>query len=247
MPEYPSMLLAFATACAALFLLPFVPAIREWRRPTDSAALLVPPDHAADIDHFARRLRADAQARLGHGESTGYESFDLIPPDAAPAAWASARARLLACGDVTTPAAIVALQPVFVEGSMHVGAGSAFSSLYATRDLELGNGSKITDWAHADGELRLGPGSTALRRVSAGAAVKLAAPAGSSGSMRPWCGWEARARVSPPRPRPPPRRRPSRRPAMPRWRTPSSAPRSCTWCGVTARWRSTPSTVAPWW
>ncbi|GKS87631.1 polymer-forming cytoskeletal protein [Acidovorax sp. SUPP1855] len=176
MPEYHPMLLAFATACAALFLLPFVPAIREWRRPTDSAALLVPPDHAADIDHFARRLRADAQARLGQGESTGYESFDLISPNAAPAAWASARARLLACGDVTTPAAILAFQPVFVDGSMHVGAGSAFSSLYATRDLELGDGSKIADWAHADGELRLGPGSTALRRVSAGAAVKLAAP-----------------------------------------------------------------------
>ena len=176
MPESHLMLVAFAMACAVLFALPFVPAISEWRHPTDSAALPVPPDHAADIDHFARRLRADAQARLGRGQPTGYEAFDLIAPDVPTTAWGEARDRLLVCGDVATGAAIFAFQPVYVDGNLRAGPGCAFSSLYTAGDLELGEASKIADWAHADGELRLGGGSTALRRVSAGTALKLSAP-----------------------------------------------------------------------
>lgn len=176
MLEQHTMLWAFVTACAALFALPFVPAIREWRRPTDSVALPVPPHDAADIDHFARRLHADAQSRLGRGSPTGYESFDLIAPDAAAGIWSNARARLLACGDVSTAAPILAFQAVYVDGGMKAGAGSAFASLYVARDLELGEGSKVADWAHADGDLRMGRGSTALRRVSAGGVVRLAAP-----------------------------------------------------------------------
>lgn len=176
MPDHHSLLLVFTMLCAALFALPFVPAIREWRRPTDSAALPVPPKHTADIDHFARRLHADAQARLGRVEPSGDEAFDLIAPDAPPVAWGAARARLLVCGDVATDASILAFQPVYVDGSLRAGAGCAFSSLYATGDIELGGSSKLADWAHADGELRLGHGSTALRRVSAGKALKLSAP-----------------------------------------------------------------------
>lgn len=176
MLEQQIMLWAFMAACTALFTLPFFPAIREWRRPTDSVALPVPPNDAADIDHFARRLHADAQSRLGRGASTGYESFDLIAPDAAAGIWSNAHSRLLACGDVSTSAPILAFQAVYVDGDMKAGAGSAFASLYVARDLELGEGSKVTDWAHAEGDLRMGRGSTALRRLSAGGVVRLAAP-----------------------------------------------------------------------
>ena len=62
-----------------LLTLPFVPAFREWLRPTDLAALPVSANYTSDIDHFARRLHADASARLGQGPATGYEDFDFVP------------------------------------------------------------------------------------------------------------------------------------------------------------------------
>ncbi len=164
---------AFAVVCLLLLTLPFVAAFREWLRPTDMAALPISANYTSDIDHFARRLRADAQARLGHGEPTGYEDFDLLPMPAATADWRMAKKRLIARGDIDMREAICSAQQLYVEGNLRAGAGSAFPALYSTGDIHLGAQSEIQDWAHADGVLRLGHSSVVLRRVSAGVAIEL--------------------------------------------------------------------------
>lgn len=164
---------AFAVVCLLLLTLPFVAAFREWLRPTDMAALPISANYTSDIDHFARRLRADAQARLGQGESTGYEDFDLLPVPPATADWRTAKKRLIARGDVDVRDPVCSAQQLYVEGCLRAGAGSAFPALYATGDIHLGAQSEIQDWAHADGVLRLGHSSVALRRVSAGVAIEL--------------------------------------------------------------------------
>lgn len=169
----PATYLAFALVCLLLLTLPFVPAFREWHRPTDFAALPVSANYTSDIDHFARRLHADAAARLGKGEPTGYEEFEFVTAAPEEMDWAQARQRLIARAGISTGEPIRTGQPLYVDGSFAAGPASAFGALYATGDIDLGEGSEIHDWAHADGVLRLSTNCGALRRVSAGVAVEL--------------------------------------------------------------------------
>ncbi|MDI1239945.1 MAG: polymer-forming cytoskeletal protein [Polaromonas sp.] len=168
---------AFALVCLLLLTLPFVPAFREWLRPTDFAALPISANYTTDIDHFARRLHADVSAKLGLGEPTGYEDFEFVDdPDWAAGTeldWGKAEKRLIARSSITSPLPIHSAQPVYVQGSLRAGAESVFPALYATGDIDLGEHSTVRDWAHADGVLRMGPRSVALRRVSAGSAIEL--------------------------------------------------------------------------
>lgn len=173
MPESYLTYAAFALVCLILLTLPFVPAFREWRHPTDLAALPVSASYTSDIDHFARRLRADASAKLGTGPSTGYEDFEFLPDQPDVNDWKAAGKRLIARGSIEGQDAILSKQPVYVQGNLHAGAGSAFSAVYATGDIVLGAESEIHDWAHADGALRMGRSGIAVRRVSAGVAIDL--------------------------------------------------------------------------
>lgn len=164
---------AFALVCLILLTLPFVPAFREWRRPTDIASLPVSANYTSDIDHFARRLQADVLARLGEGPSTGYEDFELLPAEPDAGDWKGAGKRLIARGSITGKDAILSKQPLYVQGDLHAAAETAFSAVYATGDIALGAESEIHDWAHADGVLSVGRNGIALRRVSAGVAIAL--------------------------------------------------------------------------
>jgi predicted acyltransferase (DUF342 family) len=163
----------FALVCLLLLVLPFVPALREWRYPTDFAALPVLPNYSSDIDHFARRFLSDATAKLGLGAPTGYEDFDFVTLPLDGMAWAKARKRLISRTAIKTWGPVRSVQPLYVEGDLQTGAESVYPALYATGDIDLGAGSEIHDWAHADGALRMGRNSMALRRVSAGVAIEL--------------------------------------------------------------------------
>ncbi|MES2361907.1 MAG: polymer-forming cytoskeletal protein [Pseudomonadota bacterium] len=164
---------AFALVCLALLTLPFVPAVREWLYPTDSVALPVSANYTSDIDHFARRLRADVAAKLGQGEPTGYEDFDFVDSPVGAMDWGQAGKRLISRGSIDVVAPIRSTRPLYVEGDIHAGVDSAFAALYASGDIHLDAESTIHDWAHADGVLRLEHKSVALRRISAGKAIEL--------------------------------------------------------------------------
>ena len=152
-----------------------MPAIREWRRPTDATALRVLPDYNNDIDHFARRLAADAAAALGSGPPTGYEGFDMVTTPVQAMDWQGASRRLLARESISTVAAVRSPQPLYVHGGLVAGPESAFTAVFAAGDLQLGDGSQVSDWAHAGRELSAGRGSALQRRASADVAIRLAA------------------------------------------------------------------------
>ena len=173
MTPSPAVYLAFALVCLLLLTLPFVPAFREWRRPTDFAALPIAANYTSDIDHFARRLHADAAARLGKGEPTGYDAFDFVPAQPEAMDWGQARQRLIAREGIRMAGPIRTAQPLYVDGSLAAGPASDFGALYATGDIDLGEGSEIHDWVHAGGVLRLARNCGALRRASAGVGVEL--------------------------------------------------------------------------
>lgn len=163
---------SFWLVCLAILVLPFVPAFREWRHPTDALPLPVLPNYTSDIDHFARRLRADVSSKLGRGAPTGYEDFEMVGDARPEMDWSKKRQRMIS-GAITTEAPIRSPQQLYVQGSMHAGGGSAFPSLYATGDIDLGDESEVRDWAHADGAVKLGEKCVALRRISAGTRIEL--------------------------------------------------------------------------
>ena len=164
---------AFTLVCLFLLTLPFAPAVMEWLYPTDAVALPISANYTPDIDHFAKRLHADVAARLGQGPSTGYEDFDFVTTPIEFMEWGKARKRLISRTNVAVTTAVRSTQTLYVQGDVLAGAGSTFSAIYATGDVHLGSESELHDWAHADGVLRLGKNSIALRRVSAGVAIEL--------------------------------------------------------------------------
>jgi len=127
---------AFALICLVLLTLPFVPAYREWRHPSDIAALPISPNYSSDIDHFARRLKADATAKLGVGMPTGYEDFDFVSHPVESMDWSRAAKRLISPGSIDTSVAIRNTRPIYVEGDIRAGAESAWR---AQRDQRLGS------------------------------------------------------------------------------------------------------------
>jgi cytoskeletal protein CcmA (bactofilin family) len=163
----------FALVCLLLLSLPFIPAYREWRHPSDVAALPISADYSSDIDHFARRLHADAMAKLNLGPSTGFETFDFVTLPVETMRWDDAETRLIARRSIHAAAGIHSSRQLYVQGDMRTGPESSFSALYASGNIELGSGSRIYDWAHAGGRLRMGKNGVALRRVSAGMVIEL--------------------------------------------------------------------------
>ncbi len=164
---------AFALVCLLLLTLPFIPAYKEWRHPSDVAALPVSANYTSDIEHFSRRLHADATAKLGRGPATGFEDFDFVEFPIDSMQWQQTRKRLIARQSIHTSASIRSASQLYVEGDVQTGPNSAFSSLYSTGDIALGSESEVHDWGHADGIFRLGDNGVALRRISAGVAIEL--------------------------------------------------------------------------
>ena len=172
--EATNMTLAlFGLICLLLLTLPFIPAFKEWRYPSDVAALPVSANYSSDIEHFAKRLHADAAAKLGTSNSTGYENFDFVDFPVSGMQWQNARKRLIARQSIDTDAPIRSASQLYVEGDLRSGGNSAYSSVYATGDIDLGRESEVHDWAHAEGVVRLGNNGVALRRISAGTAIEL--------------------------------------------------------------------------
>ncbi|MES2402154.1 MAG: hypothetical protein V4573_19335 [Pseudomonadota bacterium] len=163
---------AFALVCLLFLTLPFVPAVREWLYPTDSGALPISSSYTSDIDHFARRLDADARARLGTGASTGFEDFDFVTQPVEAMDLRNAHKRMIS-SDIQSPEPLHCGPPLYVDGSIHTGPKSVFSALYATGSIALGEQSEIRDWGHAEDVLVLNNNSVAMRRISAGSAVEL--------------------------------------------------------------------------
>ena len=163
----------FALVCLLLLTLPFIPAYREWRHPSDTSALAVSANYSSDIDHFAKRLQADVMAKLEFGPSTGFEEFDFVVMPVETMRWNEASTRLIARRSIDTELSIQCPRQLYIQGDIRVGPDSSFSSLYASGNIDMGGGSQVQDWAHAGGVLRVAHSGVALRRVSAGMSIEL--------------------------------------------------------------------------
>jgi cytoskeletal protein CcmA (bactofilin family) len=170
-------------------VLPLIPALRELRRPTDADPLSAVGHDAGDLTVFAQGFRdylarhlpstaadpvpAGAVAKLGDGTS-----FVMLDQRVE-------RLREIARVDGAIPHIVVATAPLILPGgetfllevlareAFTGGPGAVYRALLAEQDASLGERSVVLRWAHADGALRVGAGSTLYGRASAGATLRL--------------------------------------------------------------------------
>ncbi len=171
------MMLALLIAAAlALALLPMLPALVEWRWPTDVAPLVIDPADALDPSGFARsfgeRLRAAAAAgdgQLGRdvivsitGASVG-DGWPLHPREVAAAynrrVWNIA-------GDARLPASQAFLAEVAASGDLRTAPGGVYRALMVGGHLDLAEGGTLLRWAHGR-DVEVSAGSRLAGRVSA--------------------------------------------------------------------------------
>jgi predicted acyltransferase (DUF342 family) len=184
--------LFFFGLVTALAVLPLLPAILEWRRPTDTAPLRVVQHSDVDIRYLANRFRtrvgeylSEPLARCRETGAVQNGSLDgadcrVVPNAGTPFLTdAEAEARrldhvLLGCGDLRLSDGLTVAKELYAEGSVTGGANGVYRAILATGDVVLGPGSRTLRWVHADGTVHLGANSRAHGRVSADHLITLA-------------------------------------------------------------------------
>jgi predicted acyltransferase (DUF342 family) len=186
------LLFVFFGLVVALAAWPLFPAIREWRRPTDTAPLKVAQNSEVDVRHLANGFRDWVTRHLSEAvaacRGTGLVQqgeIDGVPYAVVPGAQqpflAEAEAKrgridriLVGCESLRIPERLTVARELFVDGSLVGGRGAVFRAILAAGDVALGPESRTLRWLHADGTVILGEGSRGHGRVSAGAEIRLA-------------------------------------------------------------------------
>lgn len=160
--------LAFALLCAALLVLPFAPAWREWRRPTDAGALEVPEDGGQDPLFLAKRFREQMARLRPAGPGIGYQPVDEVDLLDTEDEAAQGGRPILAVQTVRSAGAVASLRPLYSTADLELRGGAMFKQVMSEGRMDLGPRSRITGWAHADKAVRLGANSVVAQRVSSG-------------------------------------------------------------------------------
>lgn len=174
MSAAPGLALAlFLLVCAALVLLPFYPAWREWQRPTDRQALRM----ASGDDNQAsllRLLRQQMTTLLGSGSPLAYESLEQ----------ALVRGPRPQAGDDQRPVFIARTShadqgihsrwPVYAAADLQLREDSDLNEVLADGHLVLGPHSRVRAWGHADKTLLLGESSVAAHHLTSDHGIALA-------------------------------------------------------------------------
>jgi len=183
-------ILAFACCTMAMLFAPFVPAIVEWLRPTDTGPLAVTREYDGDIRYFAqffeRLCREGAGAALGEAQAQrrndvlatlGRDQFRLLGD---PAAWTAGlapgilvREGVVSCAGLALPERATFEREVLAYGSLRIGADTVVRSAMAIEDLDLGDGSAVMRWADAGRDLTLGDRACVLGRATAAGEIRL--------------------------------------------------------------------------
>ena len=161
----------FLLATGSLVLLPFAPAWREWRRPTDVEPLPIPQDGDQDPYFHARRLRERMAQLRAQGDGAFLPIDDVDPLDDTDA---RADLPILAARPVRTLGAVQTSRALYATDDLDLRGGAVLSQVLAEGRLDLGPRSRVTGWAHAGKELQLGENSVAAQRVSSEGVLRLA-------------------------------------------------------------------------
>lgn len=165
--------LAFWIVCAGFLILPFVPALLEWRRPSDRSPLPVPVAYGAEPSHFANQLRVKMRELLMDAKSGNADSVVFAEALHGPAQWMNAKAPVLVRDPMAMTDSVCCQEVVYAASDFQAAGKSSFFAIMCAGNLQVGSGSEILGWAHADRKLHLGAWTLGLRRLSCGEEMRL--------------------------------------------------------------------------
>jgi hypothetical protein len=108
------------------------------------------------------------------GPQAGYQPIDEVDQLDPDQQAESRRLPILACETVRTVGAVSSTRPLYATADLDFRGGAMLSEVMSEGRLALGPSSRISGWAHAERELRLGESSLAVRRISSAGVVVLA-------------------------------------------------------------------------
>ncbi len=162
---------------ALVVLLPMVPALIEWRWPSDVTPLHIGEDDALDppflARSFASRLAtalALQQTHLGRSRITSLAAGKAWPFDARETSTGASDRVWDLHGDAELPPGMAFLAEVAARGALRGSTGGVYRALWARGPLQLTAGSTLLRWAHG-ARVDVGPGCELAGRVSADEAI----------------------------------------------------------------------------
>ena len=168
---------------AAVVLLPMLPALAEWRWPTDVVPLPIDGQDALDPPFLARSFveqlahaMARGQQRLGRSLIARAPMQGELPLTERERKWLRSRRVWFAPGDLALPARMSFLGEVAAEGWLHTASNAIYRGLRARGRLMLAERSTVLRWAHG-AEVDVHSGCELAGRISADARINLLGPA----------------------------------------------------------------------
>ncbi|MFW5331247.1 hypothetical protein [Hydrogenophaga sp. ZJX-1] len=167
------LLLVFLLLCAGLLLPPFIPAWREWLRPTDRQVLrmAVGDDNQASL---LRLLRQQMATLLGSGDPLAYESLEQALVRGVEPQAPGPQRPVFVSRTSHADHGIQSRWPVYAADDLQLRESSDLTDVLADGHLVLGPRSRVRGWAHAEKTLLLGESSVVARDLSSEHGVSLA-------------------------------------------------------------------------
>jgi cytoskeletal protein CcmA (bactofilin family) len=175
-----------------LTVLPFVPALVEWRKKTDAEPLNVAYASAVDVRHFARGFREFIEAHLRGVMETcrdrGVTERGTLDDGTPYIAVGNGNARILtveeakarashhviACsGDLLLPERTMFLPEIYADGTVRGGDKNIYRAVLAEEGIQLGRDSVCLRWMHAARALNARSGTVLFGRASADQFIRL--------------------------------------------------------------------------
>lgn len=165
-------LLLFALTALAV-VLPMLPAIAEWHRPSDVVPLYIDTQDGLDPTFLARSFVARLAAVVAVGQTQLGRSLIAQAPvratwplDAGERLSAVSRRVWHTAGDAELPSGVSFLAEVAAQGALRTAVGGVYHALWGGRYLQLAPRSSVLRWAHGT-KVDVGTGCALAGRVSA--------------------------------------------------------------------------------
>lgn len=182
----------FFALAVALAVLPFVPAILEWRRKLDAEPLTVAYASSVDVRHFANSFREFVELRLrgtvDQCRETGRAERGTLDDGTRYAAFGEGDAPLFTAeelenrashhliavgGNIDLPAETMFLPEIYADGSVRGGEGNIYRAILAGEAIILGRESMSLRWLHATRAIVAQAGTILFGRASADEFIRL--------------------------------------------------------------------------
>jgi hypothetical protein len=187
----PAMVVALILVTFAWALLPLLPALREFFRPSDVEPLTMVGRDNADISRFARHFRDYLTGQLERfpAEAGGTADLTGALPDGTPflrparvpneiartGIPAGAATRLVVLDQSTILDNIERFEvEVWARDDLFGSPGATYRAVLGEKNVELAERSVVLRWIHSVGTLVVGPGSHLFGRASADETIQLA-------------------------------------------------------------------------